>query len=116
MRLVCGGRSAICAVRHHGDMTVPDDEPLDGTPFSIDFFEVVLVRPGTHDGRRGGHGTVLGRTRGDDGAEFYAVYFGDSAETSMIALSDLEPTGERRRREDFYDGTRLTVNDCGEQP
>lgn len=102
------------AERHHVDMTMPDDQPLDDAPFSVDLFEVVLVRPGTSDRDISSRGTVLGRTRGDDDEEFYAVFFDEVGETSMIARSDLEPTGERRRREDFYDGTRIRVNDRGE--
>jgi|GEM_PF-3029658 len=95
-------------------MTIAGGEPLDEVPFSVDFFEVVLVCPPADDRGVGRHGTVLGRSRGDDGAESYAVYFDDVGETSMIARSDLEPTGERRPREDFYDGTRIRVSDNGE--
>ncbi|MBX9243492.1 hypothetical protein ICW40_01565 [Actinotalea ferrariae] len=92
------------AERHHVDMTMPDDQPLGDAPFSIDFFDVVLVRPGSIDRDISGRGTVLGRARGDDSEEFYAVYLDDLGETLMIARSDLEPTGERHGREEFYDG------------
>lgn len=100
--------------RHHDDMAMTGDEPLDEVPFSVDFFEVVLVCPPAGGRGVGRRGTVLGRSRGDDGAEFYAVFFEDVGETSMIARSDLEPTGERRSREDFYDGTRIRVSGTGD--
>ena len=95
-------------------MTMPGDESLDDMPFSVDLFEVVRVRPSAGDREVSGRGTVLGRTRDDDGTEFYAVFFDDMGETSMIARSDLAPTGERRPREDFYDGTHIRVSDKGE--
>lgn len=91
------------------------DDDIGGTgPFSFEVFEVVRVRPGGADNPVPSRGTVLGRARGDDGAEFYAVWFDDRAETSMVALADLEPTGERRPREDFYDGSHLRVSRRGE--
>lgn len=91
-----------------------DDESGDERPFSLEVFEVVRVRPGGADNPASSTGTVLGRARGDDGAELYAVWFDDRAETSMVALFDLEPTGERRPREDFYDGSHLRVSRRGE--
>lgn len=100
--------------RHHDDMTMTGDEPLDEAPFSVDFFEVVLVCPPAGDHGVSRRGTVLGRSRGDDGAESYAVFFDDVGQTSVIARSELEPTGERRPREDFYDGTRIRVSGTGE--
>lgn len=100
--------------RHHDDMTMTGDEPLGAVPFSVDFFEVVLVRPPAGDRGAIRRGTVLGRSRGDDGEESYAVFFEDVGETSMIARPDLEPTGERRSPGDFYDGTRIRVSDKGE--
>lgn len=95
-------------------MTMPGDEPLDEVPFSVELFEVVLVCSPAGDRGVSRRGTVLGRSRGDDGAEYYAVFFEDMGEASMIARSDLEPTGERRPREDFYDDTRIRVSDTGE--
>ena len=90
------------------------DEPLDEAAFSIDFFAVVLVRPFASDRSVGRRGTVLGRSRGEDGGESYAISFEDTGETELVARSDLEPTGERRAREDFYDGTRIRTSSAGE--
>ena len=95
-------------------MTQPDDGLLHDTAFSLDFFEVVEVRRGAIDDPAGGRGTVLGRARAGDGSESYAVAFDGSTETSMISRADLEPTGERRRPEDFYDGSRIRVDVDGE--
>ncbi|WP_149203584.1 Imm31 family immunity protein [Actinotalea subterranea] len=92
-----------------------DDESCDERPFSLDFFEVVVVRPGAADNLLAARGAVLGRTRDDDGTEFYAAQLDGSITTSMAALSDLETTGERRRREDFYDGACSSVSRLGER-
>lgn len=96
-----------------GDTAVESGEPLDDLPFSIDFFEVVRVR--TADGNRGAgsRGTVLGRSRAD-GVEFYAIDLDDGSGTTMVAAVDLEPTGERRPREDIYGGARIRVSERGE--
>ena len=79
-------------------------EDADGgsQPFTLEHLAVVRVRTGAASAADVHEGTVLGRSRAEDGTEVYAVWFEERGETAMLALADLEPTGELRVRGDVY--------------
>ncbi|NLF05359.1 MAG: hypothetical protein GX593_10230 [Actinomycetales bacterium] len=70
--------------------------------FTLEHLAVVRVRAGAAGEADVREGTVLGRSRAEDGSEAYAVWFEERGETAMLALADLEPTGELRARRDVY--------------
>jgi hypothetical protein len=82
-------------------------------PAKFDFFEEVRVRnaepPQEH--LIGYVGVVLGRTATDDESTWYygVTIPVDSQTVSCFFESQLESTGRKYRREDFYDGTSVRV-------
>ena len=86
---------------------------------SIELFDVVEV-VATERTRAlqisGRTGTVVGvseaETAGDNAA--YAVSVDGLDRTVMFVVSELRATGERKAREDIYDGTSIRVTDRGE--
>lgn len=83
----------------------------------FDYYEKVVVRP--PDGKKvtanGQVGAVRGRVEAGEGGWYYTVHL-DATNTSWrFWESELLPTGERARREDFLDGApiRVAVDDTG---
>lgn len=88
-------------------MTPEEEEAAYGGPFVFDFYEVLKV-VGATVLPLGSLVTVLGRSRDEQGVEWYAVT-PDDGETFMVGAGDLQATGRRLRHEDFYDGSSLRV-------
>ena len=95
-------------------MAVDDGEAVDQGGFTFDFFEVVTVTRSQGPNLRGARATILGRSRSEDAAEFYAIRFDRGDEVFMVASEDLQATGQRRRRDEFYDGSSIGVSVRGE--
>jgi hypothetical protein len=77
----------------------------------FDFYEVVRVLPtGKYPhGVSGAFGAVLGRAETDDGLWTYTLSIEGVEETWSFNEEELEATGQRKTRSDFYDGTKLRV-------
>lgn len=88
-----------------------DDEAALGGVFAFDLYEVLRVTGGDLV-PLGSLVTVLGRSRDDDGTEWYAVTESDGP-CPMLPGNWLTATGRRLRREDFYDGTSIRVTPDG---
>jgi len=77
----------------------------------LDFFEVVTVctdRPALA-GVNGLEGAILGMAEEDDGSWSYGVYLLDKEEVWDFMADEVKPAGRKMKREDFYDGTSVTV-------
>jgi hypothetical protein len=96
-------------------MASDEEEAAYGGSFAFDFFEVVWVEPPPAPHLSGRTATVLGRSRAEDGTEAYALTYEDEPETWMAEGDRIQSTGQRRRREEFYDGTSNRVSPEGEQ-
>lgn len=59
-------------------------------------------------------GTVLGRAREENGIEWYTLAIDGRPDVVCVEGGRLRATGERRRREDFYDGSFLRVSIDGD--
>lgn len=93
---------------------VDDAEAVDQGGFTFDFYEVVTVTRPQGPNLGGARATILGRSRGEDATEFYAIRFDSGDEVFMVASEDVQTTGERRRRDEFYDGSSLSLSLRGE--
>jgi hypothetical protein len=83
------------------------------------FYEVVGICGNREEFKpvAGRRAAVLGMSECDDGRWIYSVSILDSGETWCIEESELVPTGALMRREDFYDGSSVSVlvdSDTGE--
>jgi hypothetical protein len=75
------------------------------------FYEVVEILPGRPViapvvGRRG---AILGMAECDDGRWVYSVHVLDVGESWHMQESELAPTGEAMKREDFYAGDSISI-------
>lgn len=78
----------------------------------FEFYEVVRVASDRPELSRvvGMQGAVLGRSASPDGTWSYSVQLTDSESVHFFGESDLVATGDKRRREDFYDGSTVKVS------
>jgi hypothetical protein len=78
----------------------------------FDFYEVVQVasEAGPKISLKGQTGAVLGRAQSDDGMSWtYAVRIDSTGICWSFDEDELLPTGLKRKREDFYDGSSIRV-------
>jgi hypothetical protein len=83
----------------------------------LNTFDIVRVRttPTTVARETAGlEGVVLGASEDGGVVVAYAVHLYDHDQVWMIRAEDLEPTGRRDRRENFYDGASTRVSFDGE--
>lgn len=96
-------------------MTGDEEDAAYGGSFAFDFFELVSLEPPPAPHLSGRTATVLARSRAEDGTEAYALTYDEEPETWMADGERLHSTGQRRRREDFYDGTSIRVSPESEE-
>jgi hypothetical protein len=75
-----------------------------GGAFALSFYDEVRAAASAGHELSGRTGAVLGRSRSIEGIEWYAVAIDGEAGTTMVPLHQLVPTGNRRRRDDYYRG------------
>ena len=90
---------------------------MQATP-KFDFYEKVRVQSSDPEKAHlnGEIGTILGRTETDDQKSFlYAVSIDSYRRTWALFEHELESTGQRAKREDYYDGSsvRIRVDERG---
>jgi hypothetical protein len=90
-------------------MHMTDDEADAEGDYVFAFFEVVTVDPPPLPQLAGRPGTVLGRSRSEDGTEHYAVTYNKHPEVVMAEGQDMTSTGRIRHRDEFYNGATVHV-------
>lgn len=77
--------------------------------YTFALFEVVTVDPPPLPQLAGLSATVLGRSRDEDGTEYYALTYAEHTESVMAEGENMTSTGQIRDQTEFYDGTTVHV-------
>ncbi len=74
------------------------------------FYEVVkVIKKSRHKKFVGLEGTILGMAANRDRQWYYAVAFNEIKALWCFSETEISSPGKMNRREDFYDGTRISV-------
>jgi len=81
----------------------------------IDFFDEVRIIDDIEEPElRGKSGVVMGISEENGMVYGYSVHFSDLPHSYSFSVNEVVPTGRKFKREDFYDGTSLSVSKDGE--
>jgi len=81
----------------------------------IDLYEEVRIMDSAENTElQGKIGVVLGISEEDGIVQSYAVDFDDLPYVYSVSANCVIPTGRKFKREDFYDGTSISVSQDGE--
>jgi len=81
----------------------------------IDFYEEVRIIHDIEDSElRGKIGVVTGICEENGTVYGYSVRFSDLPHSYSFSVNEVIPTGRKFKREDFYDGTSISISKDGE--
>jgi hypothetical protein len=85
-----------------------DEESMMASKYQ--FYEIVRVSEQcVREQVAGLEGVILGMAQDEQGRWSYAVHLYELGESWHLFEDELEPTGRMSSREEFYDGTHITV-------
>jgi len=81
----------------------------------LDFYAEVRISDGVDDANlRGKVGVIMGISEEDGIVYGYSVRFKELKHSYGFSVDEVSPTGRKFKREDFYDGSSITVSPDGE--
>jgi len=80
----------------------------------LNFFDEVKVNQNIDDpALRGKIGIIMGVSENDGVVYGYSIGFKDLEDGYYMRADEISPTGRKFKREDFYDGSRISVSHDG---